>query len=145
MKQLLVSILTLIIIVSCGNVKSNSKNPDDLVPSEETIFEKIFGDLNNDGEDDCVIITKQTKKSAFETDEIRGELDLNRRGIVIAFKEGDYYNTVLTIPDCFSSENEDGGVYFAPELSVEIKRGNIYYQSKQVLLAFSKDLVPDLS
>ncbi|MFV8332131.1 hypothetical protein [Flavobacterium sp. GSP14] len=26
---------------------------------------------------------------------------------------------------CFSSENEDGGVYFPPELSVEIKKGNL--------------------
>ncbi len=28
--------------------------------------------------------------------------------------------------DCFSSENEDGGVYFAPELMVELEKGNLY-------------------
>jgi hypothetical protein len=28
--------------------------------------------------------------------------------------------------DCFSSGNEDGGVYFAPELSIEIDKGNLY-------------------
>jgi hypothetical protein len=27
---------------------------------------------------------------------------------------------------CFESENEDGGVYFPPELWVEIKKGNLY-------------------
>ena len=29
------------------------------------------------------------------------------------------------ITNCFSSDNEDGGVYFAPELTVEIKKGNL--------------------
>ena len=113
------------------NVETKSKNPEDLVRSDETIFSddrisgKIFGDLNNDGEKDCVIITKQTKQSAFVTDESRGELDRNRRGIVIAFKNGEYYETAFAIPDCFLSENEDGGVYFPPELDVEIKNGNL--------------------
>ncbi|MCL1937519.1 MAG: hypothetical protein FWF52_03870 [Candidatus Azobacteroides sp.] len=107
------------------NVETTSKNPNDLVRSDEIIFDRFFGDLNKDGEDDCVIITKQTKKSAFVTDENRGKLDRNRRGILIAFKEGEYYNTFLAIPDCFSSENEDGGVYFPPELSFEINRGNL--------------------
>ncbi|MDR0467904.1 MAG: hypothetical protein LBG67_03545 [Campylobacteraceae bacterium] len=106
-------------------VEKKSKKLEDLVSSDETIFEKVFGDLNNDGKEDCIVITKQTAKSAFVTDEYRGELDRNRRGILIAFKEGEYYNTTLKIPDCFSSENEDGGVYFAPELSVEIKKGNL--------------------
>jgi hypothetical protein len=107
------------------SVERKSKNPENFVRSDETVFEKIFGDLNNDGKEDYVIITKQTKKSAFETDENRGELDRNRRGIIIAFNEGEYYHTVLTIPDCFSSENEDGGVYFAPELSDKKKKRNL--------------------
>ena len=107
-------------------VESKSKNPDDLVRSDEVILEKFFSDLNNDGMEDCVIITKQTKKEAFVTDEYRGELDRNRRGILIAFKDStENYNTVLAIPDCFSSENEDGGVYFPPELGVGTRRGNL--------------------
>ncbi|GHT47778.1 hypothetical protein AGMMS49965_25950 [Bacteroidia bacterium] len=104
---------------------AKSKNPEDLVSSTDSIFEKIAGDLNNDGEDDCVIITKQTRKSAFVTHESYGELDRNRRGLVIAFKEGEEYNTVLAVPDCFSSENEDGGAYIAPDLYITIKRGNL--------------------
>ena len=107
------------------SVETRAKNPNDLVRSDETIFEKIFGDLNNDGEEDCVIITKQTKNGAFVSIEEQSELDRNRRGILVAFKDGEYYNTILAIPDCFSSENEDGGVYFAPELSVEILKGNL--------------------
>jgi len=108
------------------NVETRSKKPEDLVRSDETIFEKEFGDLNNDGKKDCVIITKQTKKEFTSVkNQFDEKVDRNRRGILIAFKEGEFYNTVLKIPDCFSSENEDGGVYFAPELSVEIKRGNL--------------------
>jgi len=130
MKQLVVSILTLTMIVSCGNAKiplSKSENPEDLVCSDETILEKIFGDLNNDGEEDCVIITKQTKKDvASVRNQFDEKVDRNRRGILIAFKEGKYYHTFLTIPDCFSSENEDGGVYFAPDMGVGIEKGNLF-------------------
>ena len=130
MKQLVVSILTLTMIVSCGNAKiplSKSENPEDLVCSDETILEKIFGDLNNDGEEDCVIITKQTKKDvASVRNQFDEKADRNRRGILIAFKEGKYYHTFLTIPDCFSSENEDGGVYFAPDMGVGIEKGNLF-------------------
>ena len=106
-------------------VENKSKNPDDLLRLGDRIFEKIFGDLNNDGKEDCVIITKQTKESAFVENRFDEIVDRNRRGIVIAFKEGEYYNTVLVNSDCFSSENEDGGIYFAPELFVEIQRGNL--------------------
>jgi hypothetical protein len=129
-----VIILSVLAVITSGygqsntknNVETQSKNSKNLVRSDETILEEIFGDLNNDGEDDCVIITKQTKKEAMSVkNQFDEEVDRNRRGIVIAFKEGEYYNTILAIPDCFSSENEDGGVYFAPELSVEILKGNL--------------------
>ncbi|MCL2021518.1 MAG: fibrobacter succinogenes major paralogous domain-containing protein [Betaproteobacteria bacterium] len=108
-------------------VKTRSKNPDDLVRSDQTIFAKTFGDLNGDGEEDIVMITKQTKKSAVVIDRYRGKLDRNSRGILIAFKDGEYYNTVLAIPYCFSSENEDGGVYFPPELDIGIGNGILYF------------------
>ena len=36
------------------------------------------------------------------------------------------YQLSVSNLDCFSSENEDGGVYFAPELSLEIRKGNLY-------------------
>ncbi|GHT40825.1 hypothetical protein AGMMS49965_09690 [Bacteroidia bacterium] len=97
------------------------KNPEDLMYSNDTVFEKIAGDLNNDDEDDCVIITKQTKKSAFVTDEYYGELDCNRRGMVIALKEGEEYNLVEAISDCFSSEYQNDGGYVA----AAIEKGNL--------------------
>lgn len=96
------------------------------VPEGDTIFEKIVGDLNKDGVEDIVLFTKGTDKSKVVTDDYRGELDRNRRGIVILFKTGDGYETAISNPECFSSENEDGGVYFAPELSLDIKKGILY-------------------
>ena len=105
--------------------KTKAENINDFILSDETIFEKIFGDLNNDGVDDCIIIIKQTKEEAFVSDEYFGNIDRNRRGILIAFKENDYYVLNTVNSDCFSSENEDGGVYFPPELHVGITQGNL--------------------
>jgi hypothetical protein len=42
------------------------------------------------------------------------------------FSKNDQYELVIKNYDCFSSENEDGGVYLPPELSIEIKKGNLY-------------------
>lgn len=100
--------------------------PADFLPKGFEVFEKINGDLNKDGIEDCVLIIKATDKNNIITDEYRGQLDRNRRGIIILFKKHDHYELAVKNYDCFSSENEDGGVYFAPELSVEIKNGNLY-------------------
>jgi len=87
----------------------------------------IRGDLNKDGEEDLVLIIKGTDRRRFVKDEYRGErLDRNRRGIVIAFKNGDTYERVMENRTCFSSEQEDGGIYFPPELCVYIKNGNLF-------------------
>ncbi len=102
------------------------KNLTDFLPANYVIFEKIYGDLNKDGLEDCIIIIKGTNKSNIIKDEHRGELDRNRRGIIILFNKNDSYELAVKNYDCFSSENEDGGVYFAPELSVEIYNGNLY-------------------
>ena len=89
------------------------------------VFQEIRGDLNKDDQADYVFIIKGTDKDKFVKDEHRGQLDRNSRGIVIAFKNQDQYELVLENRDCFSSENEDGGVYFAPELDVTISKGNL--------------------
>jgi hypothetical protein len=103
------------------------KVPSDFVPDEFAIFEKIFGDLNKDGQEDCVLITKGTDPTRVVNDEYLGELDRNRRGIIVLFKDRNSYELASQNDDCFSSENEDGGVYFPPDLSVEIKNGKLYF------------------
>ncbi|GGG60213.1 hypothetical protein [Epilithonimonas arachidiradicis] len=112
------------------------KSPSDFVPEGYVIFkyeggisagawDEIKGDLNKDGLDDIVLIIKGTDKSKIIQDESRGELDRNRRGIIILMNKGDHYELASKNLDCFSSENEDGGVYFAPELDFQIEKGNL--------------------
>ena len=98
----------------------------DFLPKDAIIFQKISGDLNKDGIDDCILIIKKTDKSKIIKHEFRGELDRNRRGIIVLLNKKKYYELVTKNYDCFSSENEEGGVYFAPELSVEIKSNKLY-------------------
>ena len=143
-------ILSIFLLTSCGQSKSkhitkpisetatttNNKivqhnlklkqNPTDFLPNGYVLFEKIIGDLNKDGLDDCVFVIKGTDKDEIIKDEYRGELDRNRRGIFVLFNKNGNYELALKNYDCFSSENEDGGVYFAPELSIEVKKGNLY-------------------
>lgn len=98
----------------------------DFIPKGYKIFQEIKGDLNKDGVEDCVVIIKGTNKENIITDEYRGKQDRNRRGIIVIFKENNNYVQAVKNYDCFSSENEDGGVYYAPELDVSIEKGKLY-------------------
>lgn len=101
-------------------------NPTDFIPKGYMLFEKVTGDLNKDGVDDCVLVIKGTDKSRVVINSFDKKVDRNRRGIIVLFKQQDGYQVASKNYDCFSSENEDGGVYYAPELSVEIKKSNLY-------------------
>lgn len=125
MKQVLSFLITACTITLFGQVKTK-QNPSDFLPKGYVVFEKITGDLNKDGIEDCVLLIKGTDKNQIVTDEYRGKLDRNRRGVVVLFKKNNQYELVVKNYSCFSSENEEGGVYFAPELSLEIKKGNLY-------------------
>jgi hypothetical protein len=98
----------------------------DFIPEGFKLFEEIKGDLNKDGIDDCILIIKTINKENIIKHEFRGELDRNRRGIIVLLNENGNYKMVLRNSECFSSENEEGGAYYAPELSLEIKNRNIY-------------------
>lgn len=113
------------------------KNPKDFIPEGYVIntyeggisaegWNEIKGDLNKDGLEDIVLIIKGTDKSKMIQDEDRGVLDRNRRGIIVLLNKGNYYELASKNYNCFSSENEDGGAYFAPELSVGIEKGNLH-------------------
>ena len=117
--------MTILTTLVFGQVEQK-QTPTDFLPKGFVVFEIIKGDLNNDGLEDCVLIIKGTDKNQIITDEYRGQLDRNRRGIVVLFNKKNHYELVIKKDDCFSSENEDGGVYFAPELSIAIEKGNLY-------------------
>lgn len=122
---------------SSSQTTTLKNKPSDFIPKGYVIhkyeggisaeeWDEIKGDLNNDGLEDVVLIIKGTDKSKIIQDESRGKLDRNRRGIIVLFNKVDHYELAAKNYDCFSSENEDGGVYFAPELYLEIKNGNLY-------------------
>ena len=105
---------------------ADQKQITDFIPKGYKLFEKISGDLNKDGLEDCVLIIKATRKDGFVKNSFDKVVDRNRRGIIILFTEKDGYKLAVKNYNCFSSENEDGGVYYAPELWVEERKGNLY-------------------
>lgn len=106
-------------------VPKTANSPNEFIPSGYVVSDEIRGDLNKDNQEDYVFIIKGTDKKNIVTDEYRGQVDRNPRGIIIAIKNNDKYELALENRHCFSSENEDGGVYFAPELGIFIKKGNL--------------------
>lgn len=76
--------------------------------------------------DDHVLIIKASEKENIVTNRFDEEVDRNRRGILVYLTNAD--EAVLTTKNlnCFSSENEDGGVYFPPQLSIDIEKGKLF-------------------
>jgi hypothetical protein len=145
-----VTVFLLFIIISCKDSKTTVKESNtevtelkeipeveestidvkkeisDFIPKNYVPFDTIKGDFNKDGLEDCILIIKGTDKSKIIQDEYRGELDRNRRGIIALLNKNGGYELAVKNYDCFSSENEDGGVYYAPELYIEVKNGKLY-------------------
>jgi hypothetical protein len=119
-----------LLLVCCSyiSIAQTSKSFAQFVPKAFVLIETITGDLNKDGREDAVLLIGATNASRIIQDENRGELDRNRRGIIILFNEGTSYKKVLQNDTCLASANEDGGIYFAPELTLDIKKGNLYIQ-----------------
>jgi len=105
---------------------ADQKRITDFIPKGYKIFEKISGDLNKDGLDDCVLIIKATRKDGFVKNSFDKVVDRNRRGIIILFTEKDGYKLASKNYNCFSSENEEGGVYCAPYLSIDIRNSKLF-------------------
>ena len=106
--------------------KAQNKKPEDFVPKGYVILEKEYGDLNNDGTDDCILIIKATDKKGWVINSFGEKVDPNRRGIIVLFKKNNSYELASKNYSCFVSENEEGGVYFPSELYVEVKKGKLY-------------------
>lgn len=96
--------------------------PSDFVPEGYKIFQEIYGDFNKDGFPDCILIIKGTDKKNLVINDFDEKVDRNRRGIIILTNNKGVYKVVVQNKTCFSSENEDGGVYYPPELWFELKK-----------------------
>lgn len=105
---------------------SQNNNPSEFIPEGYVAFEKYFGDLNQDGKEDCVLIIKKTGISNVIINRFDKKVDRNRRGIIVLFKHTTGYQLADKNYNCFSSENEDGGVYFPPDLWIEIKNEKLH-------------------
>ncbi|HHD78256.1 MAG TPA: hypothetical protein ENK98_01230 [Epsilonproteobacteria bacterium] len=103
------------------------KSLQEAIPVGYKVVEKIVGDLNKDKQHDIVLLLKGLDKSKIITNRFSEVVDRNRRGVLIAFKDHDAYKVVTVNPRCFSSENEDGGIYFPPDLFIHIAKGNLYF------------------
>lgn len=120
-------LLLLIITVLVSQIsKAQNKKPEDFVPKGYVILEKEYGDLNNDGVDDCILIIKATDKKGWVINSFGEKVDRNRRGIIVLFKKNDTYQLASKNYSCFESENEEGGVYFPPELGVFSEKGKLF-------------------
>ena len=74
------------------------------------------------------VAIKKTDKSNIVINRFDKEVDRNRRGIIVLIKNESGYQLADRNYDCFSSENEDGGVYYPPELWIGFEKGNLIVQ-----------------
>jgi len=122
-KIILILPFFLLTILGC---KPQNNQPSNFIPKGYAEFEEYFGDLNKDGLEDCVLIIKKSDTANIVTNRFDKKVDRNRRGIVVLFKNEKGYELADKNYNCFSSENEDGGVYFPPELWIKIENEKLY-------------------
>ena len=120
--HLLILVFTVLKMTSCSAQKSALSN---FVPQGYSIYETHFADLNNDQQDDCILIIKESNKNNIVVNRFNTTVDRNRRGVIILFKKNNGYQLVTKNDSCFSSENEDGGIYHPPQLSIETEKGDL--------------------
>ncbi|MGY6522844.1 MAG: hypothetical protein ACXIUD_14010 [Mongoliitalea sp.] len=118
--------LLLLLLTSAYAQVNPSEKPDEFLPKSFVVVEELRGDLTKDHLEDVVYIIQGTDEKLFVEDESRGTLNHNPRGIVIRIQKKGTYELALENYTCFPSDNEDGGVYYAPDLSFKIAKGNLY-------------------
>lgn len=106
-------------------VEKDSVRFKNYIPARYTLFDSVHGDLNKDGIQDTVLIVKAVDPKQVVRNRFEDIVDRNRRGIIVLLgqKNKTTYQILVKNLDCFSSDQEEGGVYFAPELYPEIKKG----------------------
>lgn len=88
---------------------------------------KVFGgywaieDFDENGLIDYMVIVRDTTLATYIVDGevVRDTIERNPRGYMLVMDKGTHFEATAYNDTCFASENEDGGVYFAPELHIE--------------------------
>lgn len=121
MKKLILPLISLLLPL-CASAQVKDSRFTSFVPKGYVLNQVIenLGDFNKDGISDIVLIIKNTLQSGWETDNNGEKFDRNRRGIIVLFGSANgKYKKVAENKNCFASEFEDGGVYYAPELTIK--------------------------
>ena len=83
--------ILLLLCISIMGCKAQTNELHDFIPKGYIEFEKYFGDLNKDGQDDCVLIIKKIDENNIVINQYDEKVDRNRRGIIILFKNENGY------------------------------------------------------
>lgn len=118
-------VILILIILGVTGCKAQKKIPSAFLPQDYVIYKQHFGDLNNDGQEDCILIIKGTDKKNIVTNRFEKIVDRNRRGIIVLLNTKGNYELATKNYACFYSENEDGGNYYAPQLNITVENGNL--------------------
>lgn len=125
MKKIL-SALLLLCTLSISAQDAVDKSFKKYVPLGYELYEVIKGDLNKDGEEDCVIIFQEINKANLVKNSY-GEIDnRNRRGILVLIKKQNNYVVVSKNYSCLLSNNEDNMNYESTEESMFISNNKFY-------------------
>lgn len=123
-------VLTIVMILVTMIVSAQTKVDNSFkkyIPKGYSLYDTLKGDLNKDGVEDVVLVIQGTNKDMLLPNQWETEIvDKNRRGIIVLLNLNGEYKTVSKNYSCFSSENEDGGVYYAPELYFSIAKNVLY-------------------
>lgn len=96
------------------------------IPKGYSIIETLKGDLNKDGIEDEALLIKRTDKTKFVKNEYGETEDLNRRGLIVIFNHNGLRTLAAKNYQCFGPEDAEGGVYMAPKVALEVKKGKLY-------------------
>lgn len=114
------NITILLLTLSMSFLSAQETNPHAFIPAELVLIDEIWGDLNHDGFDDCVLFVKHSNKDSIVVNRFDKIVDRNRRGLIVLFQTTNGFELITQNLSCFSSENDDGGVYYPPQLNIFI-------------------------
>ena len=100
-----------------------------VLPPGYRLFEHDKGDLNGDGIDDHVFLVKGTNPEQIIENEYGILVDRNRRGLLVYLSEAGTFRLATENLHCFTSEHEDGGIYFPPELGIYVRDNKIFFHT----------------